>query len=73
MSAEVIPLGRHDLNEGDIVRLKSGGPAMIVAIADAEMFNWVECVGVRGERGRRRLQIHHCLGADLVVVVRLVE
>lgn len=52
MSAEVIPLRRHDLNEGDCVRLKSGGPLMIVAIADGEVERGVQVIWI----DRRRLK-----------------
>ena len=56
MSAEIVQLKRHDLNEGDAVRLKSGGPLMLVATADSEIWSEVQCIWVAGDRGKRRLQ-----------------
>lgn len=71
MSGDVIPLRRHDLEEGDCVRLKSGGPNMLVAIADAEIERLVMCIWFGGgPRGRRRFQAERFDPATLDVVAK---
>ncbi len=64
MTDNVINLRRHDFREGDVVRLKSGGPLMLLMICDADIDNEIHCVW--GER--RRLKS----GAFLAVTVDLV-
>jgi uncharacterized protein YodC (DUF2158 family) len=53
VNAEVIQLRRHDLIEGDVVRLKSGGPLMLVGVADPEIEDRVMCLWMGGARNRR--------------------
>ncbi len=42
--AEIHILLHHNLGEGDAVRLKSGGPVMLVTTADGQRQSAVECV-----------------------------
>ena len=50
MTAEIVRLRRHDFQEGDAVRLRSGGPIMLVAVADGEIISELLCVWVSGRR-----------------------
>jgi uncharacterized protein YodC (DUF2158 family) len=65
MSADIIPLRRHGLGEGDAARVP-GGPIMIVAIADAEIDADVTCVWF----SRRRLKSGRFRGDALEIVAR---
>ena len=53
MSGNVTQLRRHDMVEGDAVRLKSGGPLMLVGIADGDIRWEVVCLWMGGTRNRR--------------------
>lgn len=72
MSGNVVQLRHHDLREGDVVRLKSGGPNMLVSIADGEIMPQVQCLWFGGAlpRGRRRLQCEMFHAATLEIVAR---
>lgn len=56
----------HDLKEGDAVRLKAGGPIMIVAIAEPDIERAVQCVWI----AKRRLRHDNFLPVLLDVVAR---
>jgi uncharacterized protein YodC (DUF2158 family) len=67
MSENVVQLRRHDLVEGDAVRLKSGGPLMLVGIADGDISSEVTCLWMGGTRNRRlQSGVFHFRTLDLV-------
>ncbi|HEY2178045.1 MAG TPA: hypothetical protein VGH15_05635 [Caulobacteraceae bacterium] len=71
MSAEVIPLRRHGLTEGDVVRLKGvagANPLMLVGVADGETVREVTCIWMGGARNRRlQSAIFPCDRLELVL------
>lgn len=54
--SNVHQLRRHDLVEGDVVRLRADGPLMLVAIADGDVQWRVICLWMGGVRNRRLQQ-----------------
>lgn len=64
--SKVVQLRRHELEEGDVVRLNSGGPLMLVAISDAVIDNEVQCIWVV----RRRLATEKFPAACLTLIQR---
>lgn len=68
MTGNVVQIRRHDLRQGDCVRLKSGGPLMLLGIADPEIMDTVTCVWFGGPRGRKlRSAVFRAKTLDLVV------
>lgn len=50
MTAAIHQFRHHNLREGDVVRLRSGGPYMLVAVSDGEIERKVMCVWMAGRR-----------------------
>jgi hypothetical protein len=66
VSADVIPLRFHDIEEGDVVRLKEGGPLLLVGCADSEVAREITVVWLVA----RRLHTGILLPSDVDVVLR---
>ncbi|MFZ3008551.1 MAG: hypothetical protein WA047_20500 [Phenylobacterium sp.] len=66
MTGDVIPLRFHDIEEGDIVRLKEGGPLLMVGVADAAVAREITVVWLVS----RRLHTGVLLPTDVDLVLR---